>query len=64
MNVILPWLEEQYPTRPIWLTDWSQNFKAQKFYRHYGFHKVGECDFSVGEWKDHEFIMKRETNIP
>ncbi len=62
MNVILSWLEEQYPTRPIWLTVWSQNFKAQTFYTHYGFNKVGEFDYPVGEWKDREFIMKRQTN--
>jgi ribosomal protein S18 acetylase RimI-like enzyme len=63
MNVILPWLEEHYPARPIWLTVWSRNFKAQKFYNHYGFSKVGEFDYCVGEWKDLEFIMKRQTNI-
>jgi len=62
MNVILPWLEEQYPTRPIWLTAWSENFKAQRFYKHYGFNIVGEFDYPVGESKDLEFIMKRETN--
>jgi ribosomal protein S18 acetylase RimI-like enzyme len=62
INVILPWLEEHYPTRPIWLNVWSGNFKAQRFYTHYGFDKVGEFDYSVGEWKDREFIMKRQTN--
>jgi ribosomal protein S18 acetylase RimI-like enzyme len=62
MNVMIPWLEEQYPTRPIWLTVWSGNVKAQKFYTHYGFSKVGEFDYSVGELKNCEFIMKRETN--
>jgi len=62
MNVLLPWLEEQYPGRPIWLIVWSKNFKAQKFYAHYGFKKVGECDYLVGEWKDREFIMKRQTH--
>lgn len=61
MNVILPWLEEQYPSLPIWLTAWSGNIKAQKFYNHYGFSKVGECDYPVGEWKDREFIMKRDA---
>ena len=37
MKVILPWLEECCPARPIWLAMWSNNFKAQKFYTHYGF---------------------------
>jgi ribosomal protein S18 acetylase RimI-like enzyme len=59
MYVMLPWLEEHYPKRPIWLTVWSKNFKAQRFYRHYGFNKVDQFYFRVGEWKDFEFIMKR-----
>jgi ribosomal protein S18 acetylase RimI-like enzyme len=60
MNIVLSWLEEQYPARPIWLTVWSGNFKAQKFYTHYGFNRVGEFDYSVGELKTCEFIMKRQ----
>lgn len=61
MNVVLPWLEEQYPGRPIWLNVLSENTKAQKFYNRYGFNKAGEYYYSVGEWKDLEFIMKREA---
>jgi ribosomal protein S18 acetylase RimI-like enzyme len=62
MSVILSWLEEHYPARPIWLNVWSRNFKAQTFYAHYGFSKVGEFDEFVGEWKGLEFIMKRQPN--
>ncbi|CAF3885910.1 unnamed protein product [Rotaria sp. Silwood1] len=62
MNIILPWLEEHYPHRPIWLNVWSGNVKAQRFYTHYGFIKIGEAEFSVGERKDHDFIMKRQAN--
>ena len=62
MNVILPWLEEHHPGRPIWLNVWSGNLKAQKFYTPYGFIKVGEANFPVGEWTDHDFIMKRQPN--
>jgi ribosomal protein S18 acetylase RimI-like enzyme len=62
MNILLSWLEEHYPGRPIWLNVWSGNFKAQKFYGYYGFKKVGEFDYLVGEWKDREFIMKRQTH--
>ncbi|CAF1072362.1 unnamed protein product [Rotaria sordida] len=63
MNVILTWLEEQYPTGSIWLTVSSQDLKTQNFYTHYGFSKVGDFDSSIGEWKDHKFIMKRQTGI-
>lgn len=45
---------------PQWLSVWSGNEKAQKLYRHYGFDKVGEYGFPVGEWRDHEFIFRRE----
>jgi RimJ/RimL family protein N-acetyltransferase len=58
MNEVLLWLEEHYPARPVWLSVFSENFKAQNFYAHYGFKKVGEYDYCIGEWKDHGFIMK------
>ena len=61
MDVILPWFEEHYPQRPIWLNVWSGNFKAQRFYIHYGFEIVGEFEYGVGQWKDREFIMKRQA---
>ncbi|CAF3844553.1 unnamed protein product [Rotaria sp. Silwood1] len=61
MKVILPWLEQHYPTRPVWLSVFFKNIKAQKFYAHYGFNKVGEYDEPVGESKYREFIMKRQT---
>ncbi|CAF4773245.1 unnamed protein product, partial [Rotaria sp. Silwood2] len=51
MNFALFWLQEHYPGRPIWLTVWSGNFKAQNFSAHYGFNKVGEYDYTVGQWK-------------
>lgn len=61
MNVVLVWLEEHFPERSIWLSVWSRNVKAQKFYAHYGFNKVGQYELSIGESKNHEFIMKRHT---
>ena len=62
MKVILSWFEEHYPRRPLWLTVWTGNIKAQRFYTHYDFRQVGEYDYHIGEWKDHDFIMKREAN--
>lgn len=61
MNAILSWFEEFYPTRPIWLAVLSKNFKAQKFYTHYGFSIAGEFNYLVGEWKEPNFIMKRQA---
>lgn len=59
MKVALHWFDEHYPQRPIWLSVWSKNLKAQKFYQHYGFSLVGQYDYPVGQWKDQEFIMRR-----
>ena len=62
MNIILPWLEDHHPYRPIWLNVWAGNLKAQRFYRHYGFMKVGQAEFPAGERQEHDFIMKRPAN--
>ena len=61
MNVALLWLEEQFTGRPVWLSVLSCNLKAHKLYTYYGFSQVGDYYSSVGEWKQHEFIMRREN---
>ncbi|CAF0934668.1 unnamed protein product [Adineta steineri] len=63
MNVALTWLQERYTKRPVWISVWSGNLKAQKFYMAYGFNTVGDYSFHVGEWKDHEFIMRRKAHL-
>jgi ribosomal protein S18 acetylase RimI-like enzyme len=62
MNVVLSWLEEQFPGRPIWLGVRSDNLKAQKFYKYYNFNTVGNHYFKVGEYKRNDFVMKRENH--
>lgn len=52
----LQWLEAQGGT-PLYVGVWSQNLGAQRFYRRYGFHQVGEYGFRVGETVDREFIL-------
>ena len=37
---------------------WSENHRAQKFYTRYGFAKVAEYQFSVGEARDAEWILR------
>jgi len=49
---------------PQWLSVWSENHKAQRLYRHYGFDKAGEYGFPVGSWRDHEFIFRRDPEQP
>jgi diamine N-acetyltransferase len=58
MDVGLEWLETQGRT-PLYVGVWSKNLGAQRFYRRYGFNKVGEYGFPVGKTVDHEFILRR-----
>lgn len=58
MDAALGWLEEEMPG-PVWLGVWSGNERAQAFYAKQGFVKVGEYGFPVGDWTDHEYILRR-----
>ena len=58
----LDWLLADGP-RNLWLGVWSLNFGAQKFYDRYGFAKVGEYEFPVGNHRDHEFIYRRAARV-
>lgn len=57
MNTVLDWLESQF--EHLYVGVYSENFRAQKLYRSYGFEKVAEYDFMVGEHADHEWIMQK-----
>ncbi len=58
MDRALAWLEDNYSARP-WLVVFQPNLRAQRFYARYGFEVVGECEYPVGAWIDHEFVMRR-----
>jgi diamine N-acetyltransferase len=58
MAVGLQWLESRGRT-PLYVGVWSENLGAQRFYRRYGFDKVGEYGFPVGKSVDREFILRR-----
>jgi ribosomal protein S18 acetylase RimI-like enzyme len=58
LETTLVWLDGRYPG-PVWLGVWSGNLKAQALYAAYGFEKVGEYQFPVGDSRDHEFILRR-----
>ena len=47
--------------RSIYLGVYSENPRAQKFYKRYNFKFIGEYKFMVGEQADREFIMKNTT---
>ncbi|HEV8692997.1 MAG TPA: GNAT family N-acetyltransferase [Lysobacter sp.] len=54
----LAWLERGGP-RTLWISVWSENYGAQRFYARYGFEKAGEYEFIVGQQRDHEFMYRR-----
>lgn len=59
----LEWLAAQGHS-PLFVGVWSENFGAQRLYGRFGFEKVGEYDFPVGEHLDREFILRRRTVPP
>jgi ribosomal protein S18 acetylase RimI-like enzyme len=54
----LDWLERG-GRGPLYVGVWSENHGAQRLYGRYGFEKVGEYDFPVGEQLDREFILRQ-----
>ncbi len=59
-DAALAWLERNGPRR-IWISVWSQNLGAQRFYARWGFAKVAEYEFAVGRVRDHEFMFRRDA---
>ena len=59
MNLALDHLAERYGDAPQWIGVYSENPRAQKLYRSYGFEKAGEYKFPVGDVLDDEFIFRR-----
>ncbi|MEQ1802528.1 MAG: GNAT family N-acetyltransferase [Gammaproteobacteria bacterium] len=59
----LEWLAAQGHA-PLYVGVWSGNFGAQRLYGRFGFEKIGEYDFPVGEHLDREFILRRRTPPP
>jgi diamine N-acetyltransferase len=42
---------------------WCENHRAQKFYARYGFERVGDYKFPVGEALDDEFILRARLAV-
>ena len=58
MDAAMAWLLRDGP-RPLWLSVWSENLGAQRFYARYGFGFVAEYEFIVGAQRDREFMYRR-----
>lgn len=63
LDTALDWLQRDGP-RPLWIGVWSENFGAQRFYARYGFQRVGEYLYPVGNTRDAEFILHRPAAAP
>ena len=57
-DATLEWLQRDGP-RTLWISVWSENHGAQRFYSRYGFEKAGEYEFPVGRVRDREFMFRR-----
>ena len=57
MDAAMAWLLRDGP-RPLWISVWSENTGAQRFYARYGFEFAGEYEFPVGEQRDREFMFR------
>jgi ribosomal protein S18 acetylase RimI-like enzyme len=42
----------------VQLSVWSENYGAQRFYQRYGFAKIADIDFYVGNTRDDEFLYE------
>ncbi|MBN8717211.1 MAG: GNAT family N-acetyltransferase [Stenotrophomonas sp.] len=63
MDAALAWLLRDGP-RPLWVSVWSENVGAQRFYARYGFAFAGEYEFIVGAQRDREFMYHRPAAPP
>ncbi len=58
----LAWLERDGP-RTLWISVWSENVGAQRFYARAGFELAGEYEFKVGRARDREFMFRRGARV-
>ncbi|PBJ84477.1 GNAT family N-acetyltransferase [Lysobacteraceae bacterium NML93-0399] len=61
MRAAMDWLLRDGP-RTLWVGAWSENLGAQRFYARFGFERVGQYIFPVGETRDLEFILRRPAD--
>ena len=60
LTIAMDWMTEIYGDAPQWIGVWNENHRAQALYRAYGFERVGEYQFPVGQTLDDEFILRRQ----
>lgn len=63
LKLALEWLAARGHS-PLYVGVWSGNLGAQRLYARYGFEKIGEYDFPVGNQLDREFILRQKKTVP
>ncbi len=61
-TALMDWAMAEFETRgadEVQLSVWSGNLGAQKFYARYGFEKVADITFRVGEQLDEKFLFAK-----
>lgn len=61
-KALMDWAMEEFAARgadEVQLSVWSGNDGAQRFYERYGFEKVADITFRVGEQLDEEFLFAK-----
>jgi GNAT superfamily N-acetyltransferase len=68
LELVDAWLKDQSLLRTragqrhfVWVSVWSENFGAQRFYSRVGFAKFAEYKFLVGQHQDEEFMFRRDA---
>lgn len=59
LDIAIVWLEANFDY--LYVGVWSENEGAQRLYKSYGFEKIADYVFMVGEHPDSEWIMKRRA---
>ena len=60
--LLMDWAMAQFRAEggdEVHLSVWSENFGAQRFYARYGFTKVADVVFMVGNHRDHDLLYAR-----
>ena len=52
---------DQEGFQTIWLGVWEKNYRAQRFYKRWGFQQVGSHDFPMGKDIQTDFILVRSV---
>jgi len=63
-HALMEWTMEEARVRgarEIYLTVYTDNHRARRFYERYGFQEVGPYKFMVGEQADEDIIMRAQV---